>query len=74
MAAITTTATFTAADNVAVTYAGISATTPIVIPGDAIVTSGGPVIVYVDGDPTSTGCTIKASSTFTGTVNLIVIG
>ena len=77
MAAQSFTATFTSLiDTVTVPFTGVTATVPVVIPGDPILTNPADafVEVWVAGAPTSSGCTIKASAPFSGKVNVLVIG
>lgn len=77
MAAQTFTAVFNGStDTVSVSFTGVKASSPVVIPGDAVLdTAGGAFVVpYVDGAPTISGCTVKASAAFTGKVNLLVFG
>lgn len=77
MAAQEFTATFNGStDTVAVLFTGVRAAVPSVIPGLPVLNNPADAFVeaWVAGQPTSSGCTVKASAPFNGTVTVLVIG
>lgn len=65
-------ATFTAADNVALTWTNNGGTQYVAV-GVPIVTDGGGGVVFHLTNKTSTGATLNASAPWTGTVAVLVI-
>lgn len=66
------TATFTAVDNVALTWLNLGGT-QYVTAGTPVITDGGGGVVLHLTSKTSTGATLKASAPFTGTVAVTVV-
>ena len=66
------TATFTAVDNVAVSWSNLGGTQSV-FQGVVNITDGGGGVVFHTTSLTSTGCTLNASAPFTGTVKLSIV-